>query len=367
VRLDWLSLHQFRSYEQAELTFAPGLTALVGRNGEGKTNVLEAIAFLATFRSFRAPTTEVMIRDGAPAAQIRASGMRPGDREALLEAEITRQGRNRVQLNRQRLQRAGDALGVLRVTLFAPDDLALVKEGPQRRRDLVDELSVALDARTDATLRAFERVLRQRNALLRQCGGRLDEAAALTLEVWDTKMVPLAEAVIATRVMLLDELGPQVAVAYEALSGRDESAAVRYRPAVAPGDMAAALAAGRQEDVRRGVTTVGPHRDEVDLLLRGAPVRTHGSQGEQRSFALALKLGGHRMVTDRVGEPPLLLLDDVFSELDPLRCDALIANLPTGQTVLTSADRLPRTAVADLLYEVSAGTIRSGRTGSATP
>ena len=358
MRLDQLSLHRFRSYETAELQLSPGLTALVGRNGQGKTNVLEAIAYLATLRSFRAPATEVMIRDDAPAAHIRAEGVRRGDREVLLEAEIARTGRNRLQLNRQRLARPREALGVLRVTLFAPDDLGVVKEGPQLRRTLVDDLVVALDPRAATTLDRFERVLRQRNALLRQCGGRLDAEAALTLDVWDVKMAPLAEAVMDARAAAIDLLRPEVQHAYQALAGGEVAVDVRYRPAVEPGSTESTLGSGRAEDVRRGITLAGPHRDEVDLLLRGVPVRTHGSQGEQRSMALALKLGGHRLVTVTVGEPPLLLLDDVFSELDPGRCEALVANLPAGQTVLTSADRLPKAAVADVVRQVENGVIR---------
>ncbi len=357
MHLQRLSLHQFRSYEHAELEFSPGLTALVGRNGQGKTNVLEAIAYLATFRSFRVSTTDVMIRDGAPAAQIRAEGVRRGDREVLLEAEISRAGRNRVQLNRQRVHSPREALGVLRVTVFSPDDLAVVKEGPQLRRTLVDEVMVAGDPRLDALLSSFERVLRQRNALLRQCGGRLDAGAALTLDVWDAKMAPAAEAVMQARFETVTALRPEVAAAYQALAGMEAVVDVQYRPTVTLGEAAAALASSRAEDVGRGVTTLGPHRDEVELLLGGRAVRTHGSQGEQRSFALALKLGGHRLVTEQVAQPPLLLLDDVFSELDPQRCDALIANLPVGQTVLTSADRLPCAAKADVVYEIDNGVI----------
>ncbi len=358
MRLDRLHLRDFRSYAEADLDVAPGLTALVGRNGQGKTNVLEAVAYLATFRSFRAATTDVLVRDGADAAYVRAEGVRRGDREVLLEAEISRVGRNRVQLNRQRINRPRDALGVLQVTLFAPDDLAIVKEGPQGRRVLVDELAAALDKRADATLSTFERILRQRNALLRQCGGRLGADAALTLGVWDAKLAPVGEQLMVDRSSLLEQLAPHVATSYQALAGDVAPVTVRYRPACEPGSFAEVLAAARHEDVRRAITTAGPHRDEVDLVLRGMLVRTHGSQGEQRSFALALKLGGHRLVTDAVGEPPLLLLDDVFSELDPQRCDALIEHLPAGQTVLTSADRLPRTAHADIIHTVADGTIR---------
>jgi DNA replication and repair protein RecF len=233
-----------------------------------------------------------------------------------------------------------------------------VKEGPQLRRDLLDDLAIALESRYDLTRTSYERVLRQRNALLRQCGGRLDADAALTLDVWDAKLAPVGEVLMAGRAHLVEVACPAVASAYASLAGADRPARITYRPDVEPGSLADRLQAVRTEDVRRGLTTVGPHRDELELSLGGTAVRTHGSQGEQRSFALALKLGGHQLVTSTVGEPPLLLLDDVFSELDPARCDALVANLPVGQTVLTSADRLPRAAVADVVYEVVEGTIR---------
>lgn len=357
MRLDRLHLHEFRNWHSAEIDFAPGLTALVGRNGQGKTNVVEAIAYLATFRSFRSATTEVLIGDGADAAVVRAEGVRRGDREVLLEAELTRSGRNRVQVNRQRQARPRDAIGVLRATLFTPDDLAVVKEGPGLRRTLVDDLAAALDPRADATLTLYERALRQRNALLKQCGGRLDDAAALTLDVWDAKLAPAGERLMADREAVVAQLRPQVAEAYRALAGVELPVDVRYRPGVEAGGLASALVAARGDDLRRAVTTVGPHRDEIELVLRDAAVRTHGSQGEQRSFALALKLGGHRLVASVVGEPPLLLLDDVFSELDPQRCDALIANLPPGQTVLTSADRLPPMAVADVVHHIVDGAL----------
>lgn len=395
VRLDRLHVHDFRSYSEVELPLARGLTALVGRNGQGKTNLLEALYYLAHFRSFRTPTAEVMIRDQQPAAHIRASGERwteqkseatPGGsgvraegevgREVLLEVEINRTGRNRVQLNGRRLARPGLATGQLRVTLFAPDDLAIVKEGPAGRRAWLDELAISLDPRFEVVLGSLERVLRQRGALLRQCGGRLDSSAALTLDVWDAKLSPLSETVMARRAALVEQLAVPLLEAYRALAAagsvasgavaRGNGGVVRdrsgfehepllasYRPSLSPGDAMSGLAQARDQDLRRAASTMGPHRDELELVLGRRPVRTHASQGEQRCVALALKLAGHRLVTAQVGFAPLLLLDDVFSELDPQRCDALIANLPSGQTVLTSADRLPRAARADVVYQVS--------------
>ncbi len=395
MRLDRLHVHDFRSYSDVELSLAPGLTALVGRNGQGKTNLLEALYYLAHFRSFRTPSGEVMIRDQQPAAYVRASGHRglehgvhdsrksenrdsrsrdsgsaDGDigREVLLEAEINRTGRNRLQLNGRRLARPGLATGQLRVTLFAPDDLGIVKEGPAGRRAWMDELATSLDPRFEAVLGSLERVLRQRGALLRQCGGRLDSSAALTLDVWDAKLAPLAETVMTRRTALVEQLAIPLVEAYRALAAagspdsadtvdirarlHDEPLVASYRPSLTPGDALNCLTQARDQDLRRCATTMGPHRDDLDLVLGPRPVRTHASQGEQRCVALALKLAGHRLVTVEVGFPPLLLLDDVFSELDPQRCDALIANLPFGQTVLTSADRLPRTARADVMYEV---------------
>ena len=261
-------------------------------------------------------------------------------------------GRTRAQVNRQRLKRARDLLGAVRVTCFTPDDLVLVKDGPAHRRTYLDDLIVAVDPAANGLLSDVERIVRQRNALLRQGHGRLDEAAELTLDVWDAKLANAGAALTQRREELVAAVLPLIERSYELLAGRAVPVAAAYERSWQADSLAEAVLAARADDVRRGVTTVGPHRDELVLGLDGLAARTEASQGEQRTLALALRLAGHTLVTDRIGEPPLLLLDDVLSELDPARSRALLANMPPGQTVITSATGLPAEARADHLLEL---------------
>lgn len=348
MQITRLWLTDFRSYESLEVGLDTGLTAFIGPNGVGKTNLLEALGVLATLKSFRGAPTESMVRKGANAAVVRAEGIRD-DREVLIEVELGGR-RTRAQVNRQRLKRARDLLGALRITVFAPDDLALLKEGPALRRDYLDDLAVSIDPNFDSRLRDLDRILRQRNALLKQSHGRLDEAAELTLDVWDSKLAVVGQAVTERREELVERLRPIMAESYGVLAGADTPVTADYQRSWSAPDMAAALGAARADDVRRGVSTVGPHRDELAIGLNGLHSRTEASQGEQRTLALALRLGGHRLVASVLGEPPLLLLDDVLSELDDDRARALLANLPTGQTVITSATEVPDLATPDRTF-----------------
>jgi DNA replication and repair protein RecF len=406
VRTLWLT--DFRSYASAQLDLSPGLTALVGANGEGKTNLLEALGWLATLSSFRGAATDALVRWGAPFAVVRALAERDG-RELLIEAQLQPTGRNRVLINRQPLRRARDLLGSLRVSVFTPDDLAIVKDGPGERRRFLDDALVSLHPRNDALRTEVDKVLRQRNALLRQAGGRLDESTAFTLDVWDAKLAEAGAALAEARLDLLDRVRPELAATYDALARRPAQVAARYEAAWLParrvgapapgaasggagpeeeglvaeaGDagpeasatpgagaggavrgaalasaLGDALASARTDDVRRGVSTVGPHRDDVVLSVGGAPARTQASQGEQRTLALALRLAAHHVVTAEAGSPPVLLLDDVFSELDPDRSAALLAHLPEGQTLLTTASGLPPTARPDVVLHLTGGMI----------
>ena len=356
MRLDRLWLTDVRSYASAELELAPGLTALLGDNGQGKTNILEAIGWLSTLASFRGVPTEALIRQGTDRAVIRAEGERDG-RSILLEAELVAAGRNRVLVNRQPLKRARDLLGVLRVTVFAPDDLELAKGGPAERRRYLDDALVASHPRYDALRGEVDRILKQRNALLKGAGARLDAEAAFTLDVWDAKLAESGGRLAQARQALLARLGPVLSETYDAVANRPAEVTATYAADWADTGLGAALVASRPDDVRRGVSTVGPHRDDVDLRIGGLPARTHASQGEQRSLALALRLASHHLITDITDSAPILLLDDVFSELDPDRSDALLANLPPGQTLLTSASGLPPKARPDLVLEVRDGRI----------
>jgi len=340
VQLHRLWVTDFRNYQAAELEIAPqGLTVIAGDNGTGKTSLLEAIGYLASLSSFRGAPREALVRRGAAAATVRAEADRAG-RSLLLEAEVRLVGHDRVQVNRQPLRRVRDLLGALLVSVFSPDDLSLVKGGPSERRRYLDEALVALHPRNDALCSDVERVLRQRAALLKQAGGRLNADVERTLDVWDAKLAVAGEALAVAREALVTSLEPEVAKAYDQVAGTAAVTSVGYMRSW-EGDLGGALAQVRQQDLRRGANTIGPQRDDLDLQLKGLPARTHASQGEQRSLALALRLAAHSVLTASAGTPPVLLLDDVFSELDEDRAAALVAHLPSGQAVLTTTGALP--------------------------
>lgn len=356
-----LELVDFRNYGEAVFEFVPGITAVVGLNGQGKTNLAEALAYLASLDSFRGAPDDALIRVGAEAAFVRATVLHPDGREVLVELELARRGRNKVQVNRQRLQRTRDLLGVMRVTVFSPDDLEIIKGGPEQRRRFMDDTLVALAVKYDALRLELERVLRQRNVLLKQADGRLTDEIEATLDVWDAKFAEVGDRFGHARAVLVARLAPMVAEAYEQLAERDGQAIeMRYEPVWRQRGLAGALAEARRDDVRRGVSTVGPHRDDVELFIGGLSTRTHASQGEQRTLALALRLGAHRLVTEKAGSAPVLVLDDVLSELDPIRSTALLRHLPAGQVVLTTAGVLPLDVHPDAIVRIHEGAIAAG-------
>ena len=352
-----LELVDFRSYERAEIELGPGLTAVVGANGQGKSNLMEAVGYLATLESFRGVPGAALVRDGCPQAIVRAEVVQPDGRVVTIECELATSGRDRVLVNKQRLRRTSDLPGVVRVTVFSPDDLALVKEGPALRRRFLDQTAVSLHSRADADRRDLERILKHKSTLLKQVGGRLGEDAAFTLDVWNVKLAEVGERIGRTRAELVAALGPQVGRAYTDLADGGSAAEVdvRYEPAWRATGLAEALAAAKVDEVRRQVCLVGPHRDDLELRLNGLPARTHASQGEQRTLALALRLAAHRLVAERVDDPPVLVLDDVFSELDPARSAALLRHLPPGQVLLTTAGPLPSGAAVERTIHVEHG------------
>jgi DNA replication and repair protein RecF len=355
--LHHLWLQDFRSYVTTEVEFSPALTVIMGDNGQGKTNLLESVGYLALSRSFRSAPTEALVRRGAEVAVVRAEAVR-SDRQLLIEAEVRAGGRSRVQVNRQRVQRTRELLDVLQVSVFTPDDLHLVKDGPAGRRKYLDDGAAALRTRHEATRSEYERVLRQRSALLKQARGRLTDDIRTTLAVWNTKLVESGEELVAARLELLGAVGPRLSQAYDDVAGRPSQVMARYVSAWRDQGLQATLEAVADDEIRRGVTLAGPHRDDLELTIDGLPSRTHASQGEQRSLALALRLAVHRTVAEERGTAPVLLLDDVFSELDPARSEALLASLPPGQTIVTTAAPIPAQARADLVLEIQDGVVR---------
>lgn len=367
MRVDRLELRNFRSYRHAEISFPPGLTAILGPNGQGKTNLLEAVGFLSRLGSFRGAPPGALVTassSGEPPEATTAvlrGEVHAGERAVLIEVEMRGEGRPRVLVNRQRLNRRSDLLDVFQVTVFTPEDLVLLKGGPALRRDYLDEVLVAAHPPHGALVGEVDRVLRQRNALLKQVGARLSPEVALTLDVWDERLTESGERLARLRVELLARLEPYVGAAVDELAGITADVSLHYRASWGADGLAAALAAGRPEDVRRKVSLVGPHRDDIEIGLGGLAARHQASQGEQRSLAFALRLAAHRLITEELGLAPVLLLDDVFSELDPQRSSALLRALPEGQVMLSSAIDLPADARPDAVLEVAAGTISARR------
>ena len=366
MRVDWISLTDFRCYHNLEWRPEPGVNILVGPNGAGKTNLLEAIAYLATLRSFRHVADSALVADESDSAVVR-SGMSSRERQRLIEIEIPRRGARRTQVDKQRLRRTADLLGVLRVIAFLPDDLDLIKRGPAFRRDLLDDVAVQLWPAAYVEQAEFDRALRQRNAFLRS--GSRDDA---TLDVWDAKVAQSGGKIAMRRSRVVEGLVPLLSIAYREISESAAATGIDYEASWEVerfiGGSASSFTEGiskslhdsRGSDFDRRVTTRGPQRDEPVFLLEEADSRTHGSQGEQRTMALALKLAAHRLIADATETPPILILDDVFSELDPMRSRALARSLPGDTQTLISSARPDEVPIGGAIWKVDGGVEHSG-------
>ncbi len=353
-----LKLVDFRSYSQVEVTFAPNLTAVVGPNGEGKTNLLEAIGYVGGLGSLRGAADSALIRRGCDVAGIRCEVRNDDGRDVLIEAEIAQGRPNRFKINRQRVDRRREALEALPLTIFLPADLELVQGEPGVRRRWLDD-ALAMIRPSSAALRYdLERILRQRNTLLRQAAGRAVSADVhTTLDVWDQKLSTVGEELRRRRTDLLEMMRPTLINKYEQMAGDGTSARAMYISSWTEGSLSESLAAARSEDLRRGVTTVGPHRDDVGLWIGDLPARSHASQGEHRSLALAMRLAVDEMVRRQCDVQPVVLLDDVFSELDVARAAALVESLPPGQKILTTATEMPHGIDPECCISLEAGVL----------
>ena len=349
-----LTITDFRNIGQLTLEPDPsGTTVITGPNGAGKTSVLEAVGYLATLRSFRGASRDAMVRHGAARAVLRAE-TRVDDRAIGIEAELAAEGPSRTFVNRQRVRRRTDLHDALRATVFTPEAIQVVRGAPGDRRRFLDETLAVVDPKESRHADEVERILHQRAALLRTTRGRrVTGEVATTLEVWDTRLDTAGTALADARAALVADLAPLTESHYERLAGGETRVVLDYQRSWS-GPLLAALAGTRDRDVERGATSVGPHRDELGLTLDGLAGRSHASQGEQRTLALALELAAHQLATERLGSPPVLLLDDVFSELDPHRSEALLQGLPPGQTLVTSAVAPPGVP-ADKRYAMAAG------------
>ena len=353
-----LSLGDFRSYTTAEVPLGAGVTVFTGANGQGKTNLVEAVEFLATLGSHRVATEGPLVRAGAQRAIVRArvqAGL-ADSRNLLLEIEIVPGRANKASLNRAPLRRPRDLLGALRAVMFSPEDLAIVKGDPGERRRFIDELVTARWPRLAGVRADYDQVLRQRSTLLKTLSGRGPRAAgedvASTLDIWDAQLAALGAELVAARLATLAELGPLLAAAYADIAPTNNVATATYKssafsPLVEPSETMtiAELAAQlerrmrerRGEEIARGVCLVGPHRDDITLTLGDLPTKGYASHGESWSMALGLRLAGFALLRAD-GVEPVLILDDVFAELDETR-RARLAELIVGaeQVLITAA------------------------------
>jgi len=365
VFVDHLQLTDFRSYEWVDLPLEAGVTTFVGANGQGKTNLVEAIEYLSTMNSHRVASEVPLVRSGAVRAIVRAGVQAALDdpRRLTLELEINPGKANRARLNRSPLRQAREIIGVLRTVVFSPGDIAMVKGDPSERRRFLDDLIVARWPRLAGVRADYERVLRQRNTLLKSLSGRLraqqprrngppSADAEATLEVWDTHLARAGGELLEARLTTLADLAPHVSKAYADIAPTNNDAAAEYRASV---DLTAlrqaqagldrallcdllmkAMAERRNEEIQRGVSLVGPHRDDIALSLSMLPAKGYASHGESWSFALALRLGSfHLLRAD--GVEPVLVLDDVFAELDSVRRERLASGVRVAEQVLVTA------------------------------
>jgi DNA replication and repair protein RecF len=369
MRVERVELVDFRNHDSLTVDLPAGVSVLVGANGVGKTNLLEAIGYLATLGSHRVGQDTSLVRAGADAALIRAAAIREG-RRVQVDVEIRPGSGVRGRVNGAAVPRARDVLGVVQATMFAPEDLGLVRGDPEERRRFLDLLATQRLPRYLGSRQDYDRVLRQRNTLLRSAGGRLPAAALATLDVWDEKLAAAGAEIWAERLRLVAALTPLVTRAYQQLAARDDPLEATYvsslggsaeldpDPAKLGQALRERLLADRPREVERGVTLSGPHRDDLALTLRALPARTHASHGEAWSLALALRLGAHRLLADE-GEEPVLLLDDVFAELDRRRRERVAEVAAAAEQALVTAavpEELPRGLRAEM-FHVEPGTV----------
>ncbi|MGH7903604.1 MAG: DNA replication/repair protein RecF [Candidatus Dormibacteraceae bacterium] len=347
MRLSLLSLRNYRNYARLDLELSPGLNVFLGRNAQGKTNLLESVALLALSSSPRARRESELIGPVASEARIEGSvegpppdqGRSQGHRIEISVRADGERARRTIRVNGLP-RRAVDLPGHLRVTLFWPDDLDLVKSGPDHRRRLLNELLVQIEAGHARDLSGYRRVLEQRNSLLKQVAA--GDRPPADLDVWDLELATIGRRIAMARATAVAELEPLAAASHRAISGGEELRLLYQGP---PEGLLEAVQKSRPEDLRRGVSGIGPHRDDVAIVLNGEDARSFASQGQQRTAVVSLKLAEADLIMARTGAPPVLLLDDVLSELDPARRAALLAGVGgRGQVIITSVEASPFSA-----------------------
>ena len=353
-----LQLTNFRVFESRHVTPpADAVTVFLSPNGTGKTSILEAVFALATGGSFRTTSASDLLRTGSDAAAVHGLAFQ-GTRRLDMKLQLKRGARNvtkRLTINEQRPQTYADIYDVFPVTIFTPEGVDMVRREPSGRRDFLTRLIVNLDPRTSDVVDRFERVLRQRNALLKSLSGELPTAMQRDeLDIWTSEYVEVGELLVAAREKVLAPLAELTASYYEEIAGGSGDVGLAYERSWS-GELAPSLEAVFRDDRYRGHTTLGPHRDDIRITLDQRDARRQASQGEQRSVALSMLLAGDALVRRERDISPLLMLDDVFSELDPVRCSRLLHLLPPGQTLVTTASPLPQELLPAVTIDLSKG------------
>lgn len=355
VKRLWLT--DFRNHRTTEIGLDHKVTLVIGLNGHGKTNFIEGLALLGGARSFRGAKVDALVASGKSSAYIRAEVEQDG-RSSLVELELSIGGRSRAQINKQRVKKFRDLGDTVRVVVFSPDDLELIKGAPSIRRSLLDDALASINRQFRAVRIDFDRILRQRNNLLKQARGRLTSDLEESLFIWNQQLVEAADEIGDHRSRFVSNIEPVVADFYRRVAGTDDQVSLTLDASWLEEGLVKSLLSAQDEEVRRGVTLVGPHRDDLVIFLAGLHSRTHASQGEQRSLALALRLATHAYVAQVCGDKPLVLLDDVFSELDEGRARRLVECLPDAQIVLTSATgTVPQGVQPGLTLEIFEGEV----------
>ncbi len=346
--VSYLQLFDFRSYEYAEIEMAPGVQIFVGANGQGKTNLVEAVEYLARGASHRVATVRPLISSNAKTAVIRARVTAGVDdpRQISIDLELNDGKANRAKLNGAAVRRAREIVGALRVVLFSPNDLAIVKGEPADRRAFLDSLVITRWPRMSLVKSDYDRAVKQKTALLKSLEGRLTGDAEAMLEVWDESLIAAGSELLAARLDTLNDMFPLVKQIYSEIAPVRHEASVNYETSLdlpdstAPADLAEALrerlAFRRRVELARGQCVVGPHRDDLSLQIRGLPAKGYASHGESWSLALALRLAGFRLLLND-GVSPVLILDDVFAELDAERRVRLAEAIGDAEQVLVTA------------------------------
>ena len=350
--IESIELKDYRNYEGLEIIFSPATNIIYGENAQGKTNILEAAYLSGTSKSHRGSRDKEIIRFDASEAHIRTKVIKQG-KKYQIDIHLKQNGRKGIAVNHVPLKRAADIFGILNIIFFSPEDLNIIKSGPEKRRKFMDSELCQIDKVYLNNLTNYNKVLNNRNKLLKDI--YFNPGSKKTLDVWDEQLINYGKKIIATRRRFVSDIAPIVSAMHSDISGQREVLSVSYEPDIDDMFFYDELIRNREKDIKTGSTSTGPHRDDMSFLINDVDIRKYGSQGQQRTCALSLKLSEIKLVEEAIGEKPVLLLDDVMSELDSKRQNDLLLSLDDMQILLTctGVDELIKSRLhIDKIFEI---------------